>query len=291
MSQFITEAFKVDFKTTVELLLQTMGSQLADKVTTDTYQGTGGRPVNQIGPVTARKLENRHEDTRNDDVPHASRWVEPSDYVHSPLVDNEDKLRSAIDPTSSYAKNGAMALGRAKDAEILQAFFATSKTGNQGQSTEAFSATYQITEAGTVGLTVDKLKVAQQMLITAKNNMRGDKFYLGLNGRQHYRLLQDTQAINRDYEFAKNENGMIVRILNFEVVICEEITDFLTSGNNVLIPVWAQSGMHLGMWNDIETKIDQLPSKNYATQVYLRGTFGGTRLQQGKVIQIQSYNG
>ena len=53
-----------DYKQNVELLLQTMGSQLRGAVMTDTYTGEGGRPVNQVGAVTAQEKTARHADTR-----------------------------------------------------------------------------------------------------------------------------------------------------------------------------------------------------------------------------------
>ena len=49
---------------------------------------------------------------------------------------------------------------------------------------------------------------------------------------------------------------------------------------------WAKSGLHLGMWNDINTKISERADKSYATQVYVKGTFGATRVEEGKVVEI-----
>lgn len=289
MSQQIPQTFTVEFKTTIELLLQTMGSQLTGAVTTGNYTGIGGRPVNQLGPVVASKLETRHSDTRYSDTPHAARWVEPVDYVFADLIDQADRLRTIVDPTDAYARNAAMALGRAKDAEIVNAFFASSKLGAQGTDTaESFDTTnYQIAEGG-VGLTVDKLKTAYQKLMTAKNDMTRDEFYIAINGRQHFRLLQDTQAINMDYTGRPVlVEGRITRFMGFNFIHLEEL---LTTGNDVRLPIWAKSGVHLGIWNDTETKIEQIPTKNYATQVFLRGTYGATRLQQGKVIECLCLN-
>ena len=43
---------------------------------------------------------------------------------------------------------------------------------------------------------------------------------------------------------------------------------------------------HLGIWNDITTKISERADKSYATQVYVKGTFGATRVEEGKVVEI-----
>jgi hypothetical protein len=49
---------------------------------------------------------------------------------------------------------------------------------------------------------------------------------------------------------------------------------------------WAKSGLHLGMWNDINTKISERADKSYASQVYVKGTFGATRTEEKKVVEI-----
>jgi len=289
VSQQITESFTQQYKQTIEMLLQTMGSKLSGAVMTGSYTGIGGRPVNQIGPVVARRLETRHADTQYSDTPQVSRWVEPFDYVWADLVDNADKLRTIIDPTDAYAQNGALALGRAKDSEIVGSFFGSAKLGANGTGTpETFDTTnFQVAEGG-VALTVDKLKTAHQKLMSAKNDMNRDQFYLCVNGKQHAALLRDTQAINRDYVGAPViVEGMITKIMGFNLIHLEEL---LTTGSDVRLPCWAKSGVHLGTWNDIETKIEQLPTKNYSTQVFLRGSFGATRLQQGKVVEILCLN-
>jgi len=49
---------------------------------------------------------------------------------------------------------------------------------------------------------------------------------------------------------------------------------------------YAKSGIHLGMWNDINTQISQRADKSYATQIYVKGTFGATRTEEKKVVDI-----
>ena len=43
------------------------------------------------------------------------------DYEYADLIDNQDKIRTLIDPTSSYALAAAYAIGRAMDDEIISA--------------------------------------------------------------------------------------------------------------------------------------------------------------------------
>ena len=49
---------------------------------------------------------------------------------------------------------------------------------------------------------------------------------------------------------------------------------------------WAKTGMHLGIWNDITTRISERDDKSYSTQVYVKGTFGATRVEEAKVVEV-----
>jgi hypothetical protein len=56
------------------------------------------------------------------------------------------------------------------------------------------------------------------------------------------------------------------------------------------IPVWARSGMHLGIWGDIRTEISQRNDlQGTPWQAYLYMTIGATRLDEEKVFNIESY--
>ena len=73
-----------------------------------------------------------------------------------------------IDPTSSYASAAAFALGRAQDDEIIAALSGTAFTGETGSTSTALpGAGQKITESGTAGLTIAKLRTAKELLDAA----------------------------------------------------------------------------------------------------------------------------
>lgn len=276
-----------EYKQNVELLLQTMGSNLRSAVMSDTYTGEGGRPVNQIGSVTAQEKIARHADTPLIETPHDARWVEPRDFEWADLIDTQDKLRLLADPQGPYAQNGAMALGRKIDQILLEAALGTSKTGPQGGTNETFDTTnYQIA-VGTTGLTVDKLRTAKRMLMGAKNRM-SEPQYIAITAQQHDDLLNEPEVTSGDYNSSLVlVDGMVKRFMGFNFIHIEDIADYLLDGSSdQRCPCWVKSGLHLGMWNDIETRISERADKSYATQVYVKGTWGATRTQQGKVVEI-----
>ena len=132
MSVEITTAFVQQYRTNVQHLLQQRGSRLRNAVSSDSYVGKAAKAVEQIGATAAQKRTTRHGDTPLISTPHDARWVFPVDYEWADLIDDTDKLRMLIDPESAYAVNAAYALGRAIDEELINAFFGTSKTGENG---------------------------------------------------------------------------------------------------------------------------------------------------------------
>jgi hypothetical protein len=50
--------------------------------------------------------------------------------------------------------------------------------------------------------------------------------------------------------------------------------------------VYCKSGVVLGVWNDLQTSVDRRPDKRNSWQVYVTGTFGATRVEELRVVQI-----
>ena len=75
--------------------------------------------------------------------------------------------------------------------------------------------------------------------------------------------------------------------MNF--IHCELLETLALEGTEVNLPVWAMSGMHLGMWEDIRTSVSiRNDIQGEPFQIYVYGTFGGTRLDEDLVYNIKS---
>ena len=283
MSNQITTMQIIDYKSTVEHLLQQKGSKLRSTVTEGSYNGKSGAPVNQIGAVTAQKRTTRHADTPLIETPHNRRWVYPTDYEWADLIDDQDQLRIIADPTSPYAVNGAYALGRAMDDEIIAGITGTNKTGEDGATSVTFPAS-QIAPTTAGGLTIAKLREAKKILLENEVDMDADPLYCLIGAEQHDNLLGETQAVSLDY----NDRPVLVdgRITSFMGFSFVDIQRLPLSGTDRSVLCYAKSGVHLGVWNDITTRISERDDKAYSTQVYVKGTFGATRIEEGKVVQI-----
>lgn len=286
----INAAFVRTYKTNVELLLQQKGSKLRGCVMEDSYVGESGMAVEQIGAVSAQKKVTRHSDTPLIETPHSSRWVYPTYYEWADLISDIDKIKRLTDPRSPYAQNGAYAMGRAIDNEIITAFFGDAKTGNQGSSTTSFAtATQQVAvtvgAGAATGLNLAKLREAKRILMRNNVDVESEEIYAALTDQQMDDLLAITQAVSLDYQTKPVlENGIVTKFMGINFVH----TQLLGVDGSAYrrIPVWAKSGMHVGIWNDIETRIDERSDKSYDVQVYVKGAFGSTRIEEGKVVEV-----
>lgn len=291
MPNNITTAFVQQYKANVELQLQQEGSRLRGAVETGSYTGKAASIVEQFGSATAQLKVGRHADTPLLDITQDKRWVFPADYEWASLIDNEDKLRMIIEPTSAYARAGAAAMNRAIDDVILAAIFGTNYTGENGTTTETFgtvgSGTYDVgvNVGGTASaLNVAKLQNAVRILMTANKGELMEPVWGAISSYEHDSLLKEIQVVNKDYSnSAVLEEGKVKKFMGVNFILTERLT--VTSGNR-LIPVWLKSGMHLGMWNDINAQVTERADKSYATQVYLAMTLGATRTQLGKQVRI-----
>lgn len=292
MSQQIPTHYAQQYGSTIQLLLQQRGSKLSD--TASPMPVTGAKaavPAEQIGAVSAAKRTSRYPSLVPADTPHERPWVYPTDYDWNDLIDSIDKLRTIVDPQSPYALNGTYAMGRAKDDELIAAFFATRSTGETGSGSEAFPAGQQIAvnfgAAANVGLTVAKLREAKRLLMAAEVDLDNDPITVVVTAKQHDNLLAEVQVISTDFnERPVLAEGKITRFLGFNFKHTERLG--LDGSSYRRVPAYAKSGMTLATWNDISTDISiRKDLAGHPIQVYVTGTFGATRMEEEKVVEIK----
>lgn len=297
MSYQVPTHFVQGYTNNVEMLLQQRGGKLLSTVSQGSYTGKGAKAVEQIGPVKPVKNLSRHADTPLISTPADARWVFPNDYEWADLIDEQDRLRMLIDPQSGYVQNGVNAMRRAQDDEILQSTFAASATGENGTTSTAFPAG-QIVGVNVGGvnssLNVAKLRAAKRLFMAAGVDLEFEKLFIALTSADHDGLLNEIQVTSLDYNNRPTlVEGKVTSFMGFNFVPVEftdasayDAAATLVSGGNRLVPAWSTGALHLGMWNDVTTRVSTRDDKRYATQVYAKTTIGATRLQEKKVVQI-----
>lgn len=292
MSVNLPQHFVTEYSTKVELLLQEKGSKLRQFVTEGTHSGEGASPVNQIGAVESQTPAGRFQPMGRIDPAVARRWVHPSDREVPQLVDKFDQLRLIENVTGDYVRNAAFALGRWMDDLLIDAALGTSATGKTGTGTETFDTTnFSIAAnfgaSGDVGLTVAKLIEAQARFEEANVDLEMEPPTLVISPRQHANLLNQIEVVSSDYNVKPvlGTDGQIKNFLGFNIVKSNRLDAVNTSERACF--AFVKSGLHLGVWKDVSSRIDERPDlSGVPWQLYSCTTAGATRLEQGKVIRI-----
>lgn len=292
------------YSSNIQLKLQQMGSVLRSCVMSGTHVGQQASPVDQFGAIVANKVTGRYNNMARVDAPTDRRWVFPQDYDLPQLIDSFDKLRLLIDPMSSYVTNASYALGRAMDSEIISGLVGTNFTGNSGSVSTTLPTTGGPFGLGqTVGvsqgatsatnLTVAKLRQAKKILMAnfAIDFSMQPEIYCAVNAVNHDTLLSEIQVISTDFNTRPvlGENGLVQSFMGISFVHTELLTTGTDdqSGTSTATPMWMKSGAYLGIWGDIQTDISQRKDlQGLPYQAYVYGTFGGTRLEEKKIVQI-----
>tara|TARA_R110000787_G_scaffold242139_1_gene348291 strand:+ start:2099 stop:2998 length:900 start_codon:yes stop_codon:yes gene_type:complete len=297
MSINVIPTFQVQqFSTNVQLLLQQQGSKLSPYVMMGNHYGKQASPVDQIGKIEAQKVVSRFAAMGRVDAPTDRRWVFPTDYDLPQLIDTFDKMRLITDPESQYATNAVYAMGRARDTEIIEAFQGAAKTGESGGTSTAFTAANEIdVDVGGTNsrLNVAKLHAVRELAMSKHIDLDMDPLYCGITAKDDSALLKEIEVISSDYKSGDApvlENGKLTRFLGINFVHCELIETVAAGTNEVNVPAWVKSGMHLGVWGDLSTSVttrNDLQGEPW--QLYVTQCIGATRLDEEKVFNIESY--
>ena len=282
MSTQITTAFVNQFSSNVSMLSQQMGSLLRPAV--DVESVTGEKAFfDQVGEAAAVARTSRHQDTPLVTTPHSRRQVSVTTFEWADLIDDSDKVRMLIDPTSSYARAAAAAIGRAMDDEIIDALGGDAKTGKDGSTTTSFPAGQKIAVGG-AGLTIAKL-VSAKKLLDANDVDPSVKRYIVVSPEQIEDLLNSTTVTSSDFNTVKAlVQGDINTFVGFEFIVSNRLK--VDGSSNRLVYAFAQDGIKLAVGKDVMARIEERADKSFSTQIYYCASFGSTRMEEDKVVEI-----
>jgi hypothetical protein len=285
MSTQITTAFVEQYSSNIQMLSQQKGSLLRDKVRVESVTGKNAF-FDQVGSVTASVRSTRHADTPQSDTPHSRRRVSLVDYEFADLIDDLDKVRMLVDPTSTYALAAAYAMGRAMDDAIIAAATGSADTGVAGGTAVALPSSQIIAEAGTAGLTIAKLRQAKEIIDLADVDPSLPRHII-VSPKQITDLLGTTEVTSSDFNTVKAlAQGDINSFLGFNFVVSNRLA-IATSKRDCI--AFVSDGIGLAVGKDSTARIDERADKGYATQVYYSAAFGATRMEEDKVVKIEAY--
>lgn len=281
-----------EFTSTVQLLLQQKESLVSPAVMRGNHVGKAASPVNQVGVVQFQTPSGKFAPLNRQDPDMVRRWVFPNDAEAMVMIDSFDRLKSIVDPQSAEAQAIVAAAGRFMDDKILNNFFATAYTGPDtgNLASETFNTTnFRIAStfgaSSATGLTVAKIIEARRILRHYHNELETDMPTMVIGSQQEADLLNQVQVVSTEYnDRPVLVDGRLKQFLGFNIIVSERIP----YGSNLRqVPCFVKSGMHLGIWQDIQIDISQrkdLSSQPY--QIYAKLSMGATRTEPGKVLQI-----
>lgn len=296
MSINLPSHYVIQYSTNINLLLQEKGSKLRPYVTEGSYVGKQASPVDQFGAIEMQAVTSRFSAMGRVDAAVDRRWVFPSDYDLPQLIDTFDKLRLLTDPESTYVQNAVFAAGRQMDRLILLATIGTAKTGEAGATSTSFTAGNEVdvaTGGSNSRLNVAKLLALQELMLANSVDFMNEEIVIPLTAKDNSALLNEIQIISSDFNGGDKpvlKDGRVVRFLGMSFVYCQLTETVMAGTNEVTIPAWVRSGMHLGVWNDLTTSISRrndLQGEPWQAYVYM--TAGATRLEENKVYAMESY--
>ena len=286
MSNQITTAFVQQYSSNVQMLAQQMGSRLREAVDVESVTGKNSY-FDQVGVTAAQVRTSRHASTPQIDTPHSRRRVSLADYEWADLIDDADKVRMLIDPTSSYAKAAAAAMGRSMDDVIITALGGTAYSGETGGTSVALPSTQKFaTSNQSDGLTVAKLLDAKKKLDLKDVDPSIARFVV-CGATQISDLLNTTEVKSSDYNTVKAlAAGQLDSFLGFKFIMSNRLNFDASNTDDRLVFAFTKDAIKLAVGKDITARISERDDKSYSTQVYYCMSIGATRMEEEKVVQI-----
>tara|TARA_R100001244_G_scaffold96997_2_gene72622 strand:+ start:4027 stop:4938 length:912 start_codon:yes stop_codon:yes gene_type:complete len=293
-----SELYTVEFSDKLALLSQQRMSRLESLVTTGTHVGKSASPVEYTEVGELEQNIGHNQPLTFDDPNHIRRHVLPISYrSKSALISKLDDMRSKLDPTSNYSQQQVNKFNVRKDEVIIDALFADAITGETATGTESFDSN-NVIAVGTTDLTVTKVLDGLQILMQNEVDMDDPETVVTMvmTPHQYTTFVKEDEVKNKDFgNSVFDKNDRITKWNGINIVVSNRLLDSagiratVNPGASAVreIPLFASSGMHLGIWEDIRGDVCQQPQldrKPWAVTTY--GTFGATRIEEAKVIKI-----
>jgi len=286
MSSQITTSFVEQYSSNVQLLSQQMGSKLRSSVDEESVVGKNAF-FEQIDSTAAVLRTSRHGDTPQIDTPHSRRRVSLASYEWGDLIDDSDKIRALVDPTSAYARNAAAAMNRAMDDVIITAMNASASTGVAGATSTALPSSQKTaTSDQSDGLTIAKLLSAKKIL--DENDIDPSrKRFIVCGPQQISDLLGTTSVTSADFNTVRAlSTGEVNSFLGFEFIMSTRLNKDATNTTDRLVFAYTEDAIKLAIGKDIKANISERADKSYSTQVYYCMDLGAVRMEEKAVVQI-----
>lgn len=266
-------------------LAQQGGSKFWDTA----YQKTNVRGKNffqdQIGEWTMTKKVGRNPQTPSSDPNLARRMAIMDAYQDNVLLDRSDELKVISDPRSSYTIAAGKAISRQIDDVAIEALGGDARTGETGSTTTVLPASQIITASGT-GLTFDKVKDAQRIL--NDNDVEPEDRYFATSPQGIADLMGITQATSSDFAtLSAIQDGKFDgrSWMGFHWIMSTRLNLVSNDRQNF---AFHKYGLCIGLPEGPFVRTDERADLSYSWQVYYELNIGATRLEEERVVRVDT---
>lgn len=308
----IPDHFTTQFDKNWKMLAGQKNARLMGKSLFETGCTGEKKTHNQVGDLDSIETTGeRYKQIPLRDLATAKRWVTPRQFSNPTAADKWDEkgLLPTIAPNGMHTMTHARAYGRDMDDVFISALGGTAYTGADGTTATALPSGSKVAKDFTYdGTSTDSSlvpqKIVQALRILADNDAIDDdelseeQELFGImtpTCEQFLRLCVNGEVsgvgknlFSKDYvPPVLDDRGRIKRWLgiNWTVTTRPGLVDTTDTSLHYAY-VWTKSGMQFDVWEGMTTTIDRLPQSNNAIMFLSQYSFGATRLEEEKVIQI-----
>jgi hypothetical protein len=292
MSFEIDKALVQAYRRNITIKFQQKGSRLRPWVRVES-QNAEFEFYDRIGPTDAVEVTTRHGDTPLIGTPHDRRRVALRDFDWADLIDRKDKLRMLADPTSPYVTNAVMALGRKMDDVLIEAAFGTAFTGKTGATSVAFAAASEVAvnyvdSGGPANSNLTVAKLRQVRYLFDKEEAAADDeadLTAVVDPKQIQSLLKQTEVTSADFNHVKAlADGKVDTYMGFRFIKSRRLP-FAANIRDCLF--FERQGLLLAVADEVQVDVGPRRDKRNSVQVYVCGSFGGSRMWEEKIIRVK----
>ncbi|CAB4155741.1 hypothetical protein UFOVP672_28 [uncultured Caudovirales phage] len=278
----IPEHFATEFSSNWMQRVQQTKARLEPYVDVETFMGEKKR-YDRLASQTAHERTERLGPTVINSFTDDSRWAYRRQFELANLLDEADAKNMAplALPDSALLASHAAAYNRSFDDYVIEKALGAVMTGENGTTSTAFSATYQIAHGGT-GLTLAKLVTMNEILNGA--DLEDDAIRVLVVGQQQIsNLLNETKIQSSDYNTIRAlVAGQVDSFMGFKFVKNTRLTKVSTTRTCVC---WVKGAIkaYKGAMNHKPSVRNDLSD---ATQLRSTWDFGAVRVYDEGVIQV-----
>jgi len=281
----ISNAFIQEFDGVVRHLAQQGDSRLRPHVY-ETPVGGEAYSFERLGATSSTRKTGRRVATPFVDAPWTNRTATPVTDQWADTIEHADKVQMIVDPQSSYAQNGSMAMKRSIDDELVDS--ATRDAADKAGGTNALPAG-QIKGDGLTSFNLAFISEVNETFQTNDVDPDEPKCFV-VSPTEVRQMLNDATLTSADYMSVKalQANGMIHNFLGFTWVLSNRLAITTTTNNFRSNLAFTKRGIGLTVNQDLFIRIAERADLSHLIQVYMEWTMGAVRVEDEHVVEARS---